>query len=150
MIKLIIKRLLFGIAFGCVFLVMTSILADLTGAAALYGITESFTATALAFIAVSTGFSISTIAYEFEHLALWLQIVINIVIGFGIFFLVSFHFGWISVASPVTIIVPVVLNAIIFIAIWFGYYLLNEREAKIINTKLKERDASESTSNAKP
>lgn len=138
MIRLIIKRVLFGIASGCVFLALTGILADAFG---MYFLAGSFTVQALGFMAVGAGFSVSTIAYDIDRLVLWMQVLVNIVVGFGIFFLVSFSLGWLSIESPAAIIITVIANTLTFIAIGFGYYLLNEREAKRINAKLKERDS---------
>ena len=139
MIKLLIKYALFGIACGCVIFVLLGIWADLTVAGGLHF--YNFTARALGAMVIGVGFSVSAVVYTFDRLALWLQIAINALVGFGVYFLVAFRLGLISTLSPLAIVAPIVANALIGITISLVYYLLNDREAKLINAKLKERNS---------
>ena len=141
MAKLLVRRLFFGIACGCVIFVINGIWTDLTRADVLSNYLDSFTANALGSMVVGAAFSVSTIAYTVDRLASWLQIAINVFVGFGVYFLVAFLLGWITVVSPIIIISLVVTNAFIFVVIGIGSYLLDGREAKIINEKLKQRDS---------
>jgi len=111
---------------------------DVSGAGELEDFFISYTAGALGSMVIGAGFSISTIVYEFDRLALWLKIIINVLVGFGIFFLVAFRIGLIAVLAPSWVIAIVIFNIIVFIAISVGYYLLSAREARSINEKLKE------------
>ena len=139
MIKTIITYLIYGITGGCVLFVMYIIFMDLTNAGGLHEFLENFTIYALSFIVISTGFSMSSIVYEIKRMALWLKIVINILVGFGIFFLVGSSVGIISLQSPIWTMFNVAIAAIIFIAVYVGGYLLSKHEAKIINAKVQER-----------
>jgi len=113
---------------------------DLTGSDRLYEFFDNFTIYALGFVVISSGFSISSIVYDIDRLALWLKVSINVLVGFGIFLLVGSNIGLISFESPTNIVIYLVIAAIIFIAVCFGDYLFNGREAKKINAKLKEQD----------
>ena len=139
MIKLLIKYALFGVACGCVIFVLSTIWLDLTGGSDLHF--YNFTARALGAMVIGVGFSVSAVVYKFDRLAPWLQIAINTFVGFGVYFLVAFRLGLISTLSPLAIVAPIVANALIGITISLVYYLLNDREAKLINAKLKERNS---------
>ncbi|MCL2619836.1 MAG: DUF3021 family protein, partial [Defluviitaleaceae bacterium] len=80
-------------------------------------------------------------AYKIDSLVLWLKILINMLIGFVIFFPVAFSLDWISTESPLGIIIFVVIVIIGFIAFTFGDYLINGRDAEAINKIIKERES---------
>jgi len=122
---------------------MSIILWDLTGSARLHEFLDNFTLYALGFIIIASGFSTSSMVYDMDRLALWLKISINVFLGFGIFFLVGPRVGIISLDSLANIIIYAMLAVIIFIAVCFGDYLFNRREAKAINKKLKEENPAE-------
>ena len=143
MIKLIIKYLLYGIACGSVIFILRVIRIDLTGSYALQDVFDSFTIEALGSMAIGAGFAISTIGYKIDRLYLWMQIAINIFVGFGIYFLVAFFLGWSLIESPMIIISVVTVNILLFIVLGLGGYLLNIHESRAINKKLKERDPAQ-------
>jgi len=145
MTKSVIKHLIYGIAGGCVFFVAWIIVMDLAGADRLQESFENVTIYALGFIVMASGFSMSAIVYDIDRLAMWLKIVVNVFVGFGIFFLVGHTTGLISLESLTNIVIYVVTAVILFIAVCFGDYLFNRREAKAINKKLKEDDSDDSS-----
>ena len=144
MIKSIVKHLIYGMAGGCVLFVVSIVLWDLTGSGRLYEFFENFTVYALAYVMISTGFSMSSIVYEIDRLAMWLKISINVVVGFGIFFLVGPHIGILPLESPPWIMLYIGIAVVVFIAACFLDYLFNGREANKINAKLKEQESKES------
>ena len=138
MIKSIMKHLIYGLAGGSLLLVIYIILMDLSHAGGLYAFFDNFTINALGFLAIAVGFSMSAIIYDFERPALWQKISLNVLVGFGIFFLVGFYIGIISIQSPIWIVVSVVIAFILFFIAYFIDYLFSKREARAINKKLRE------------
>ena len=139
MIKTIIKHLIYGIAGGCILFVMWIIFMDLVGYEGLQNFFDHFTVNALSFIAIGAGFSMSSLVHEIKRLSLWLKIAINALVGFSIFFLVGHNTGLLSVESLINIVFYAAIAAVLFIAVWFGDYLINRRDAKKMNEKVKER-----------
>jgi hypothetical protein len=145
MIKLIIKQFIFGVACGSIIFAMLGILQDLgiTNLIIMPNFFINFTAHALGFMAIGVAFSISSIVYNFDTLALWLKVAINVFIGLGTAVLVGFLLGVVSLESPTVIVFAVVANIFVAIAIAIGSYLLNDREAKRLNATLRKREAKE-------
>ena len=143
MIKLFIRNLIFGAVMACAVFVINGIWLDLTGSDGLQSLFDNFTTRALGSMVIGAGFAGSSTVYHFERLALWLQIFINMFVGFGVYFIVGTNIGLISIESPSTIILGIAINTLIFVAIALGYYLLNVREAKVINKKLKELESNQ-------
>ena len=145
MIKSIMRNLIIGITAGGLLFVLAIILMDLTGSDMMrQDFFDNFTIYAISFIGISTGFSVSSIVFEIDRLALSLKIAINAFFGFGIFFFVGPRVGIISLDSPAQIGVYIVTAIVIFLAGSLIDYLLSDREAKRINARLREREAGES------
>ena len=142
MIKQIIKRLIYGIVGGCTFVVMNLIIVDLTNSSELPIMLHNFTMDALGNIVVAIGFAMGSIVFEMERLAMWLKISINAFVGFGVLALARLYFGITPVLSPAIVLLAVA----IFLTVVIGDYLLNGREAKKINAKLREQEAKENMS----
>ena len=139
MIKTILKYLLFGAAVGCILFVLDMIRLDLMEANGLQNRLDNFTIYAIGSMAMGTGFGGGAIIYKFEHLALWVQIAINLFVGFVIYFIIGFGIGIISLESPISVILNVFVNSFIFIVLLaLVSFLFSVREAKVINKKLKE------------
>ena len=139
MIKSIIKYSVYGAKWGCVIFVMMGIFVDVMSGGGLTSI-DNFAANAIGAMVVGAGFSVSSLAYKAKSLVLWLKVVINVLVGFGIFFPIAFRLDWISVESPRGIVIFVAIVVIGFISFAFGDYLINGRDAKAINEKIKERE----------
>ena len=154
MIRKIIRLFLDGIAFSCVILVIIGLALNLGIFVLLpYFLPyffDNFAVYALASFSIGVAFSVSTIVYDIDALALWLKIAINIFIGFGTVFLAGFYIGVISVQAPITIIFAIVANTVIFILSTLGSYLLDERDAKKINAKLKELEIKRQSTEQPP
>jgi len=138
MIKLFLEYLIYGAKWGCVIFVMMGIFVDVMGDGHVTSI-DNFAANAAGAMVVGAGFCVSSLAYKIESLALWLKIVVNVLVGFGVFFPIAFSLDWISTGSPRHAIIFVTLVAVTFIALAFGDYLINGRDAKAINQKIKEK-----------
>jgi len=136
--KLIGSYLIFGATWGCVIFVMTFILADFMSDGAL--VIDNFTANAVGAMVTGAAFCVSSLVYKIDSIVLWLKVVINVLVGFGVFLPIAFGLGWISIESPSGIIIFVAIVVILFVAIAFGDYLINGRDAKKINAKLRKQD----------
>lgn len=137
MIKKIIKLFFQGAAFGSVILVIIGIFHSLEIFTLLPYFFDDFAVYALACIAIGVAFSVSSIVYDIDAPALWLKVVINVFAGFGTVFLTGFFVGLIYLQSPSTVIFAFAANIVIYIVIALGDYLLNGRDAKKINAKLR-------------
>jgi len=78
--------------------------------------------------------------YDIDRLALWLKISINVFVEFGIFFFVGSSIGLISLGSPANIGLYAGMAAVLFLAGCSIDYLFFKREARKINSKLREHD----------
>ena len=145
MIKTIIKHFVYGIVGACVLFVMTIVFWDLTGDSRLQEFFDNFTIYALGYVIIGLGFSMSSIVYEIKRLPFLLKVVINMLVGFCIFFLVGPNIGIFSLESPL-IVLYVAIAIILFVAAWFSDYLFHKRDAKKMNSKVKERKAERSLS----
>ena len=139
MIKLIIKYLLYGIAWGCLWFVAIGVAMDLFLPEGLQMLMENFTPHAIGSIIIGIGAATTPIVYEFDHIKKWLQVAIHAVVGLGTFFTVGFTQGWLPMESAAAIAFSIVSGIIVFFIIWTGFYLYGKHEAKKINEKIKER-----------
>jgi len=139
MIKIIKKHLLNGIAWSCVSLVANIIILDLTGFSHLSHFLEDFTPNALGFIGVGVGFISTGGIYEIERLRLGLKLLIHIIVGIGTLLIVGFMLGIFSTNNTPMIIMNILINVIILVGVWTGYYLRDKREIEEINERIKEK-----------
>ena len=139
MIKLIIKYLLYGIAWGCLWFVAIFVAMDLFLPEVMQALAENFTLYALGSIIIGIGSATTPIVYEFDRMRRWLQVTIHAGVGLGTFFTVGFTMGWLPMASSAAIAFSIVSGVIVFFVIWTGFYLYGKHEAEKINEKLKER-----------
>jgi len=138
MIKLIVKYLIIGVAWGCFAFVANYILLDLTGSDHLLSIYENPTANALGLIVVCIGFFGGGIVYEIERLGLLLKLAIHIAVGTGLFLLVGFNIGWLTTENPAMIAFNIVFNVLILSVVWIASYFYDKRKVEKINQKLIE------------
>ena len=129
-----------GIAIGCIFFVLDGVRLELTNSDGFQNITENFTAEVLGSVAIGIGFSMGSLVHEIDRLSFWLQIMINLAVGLGVYFSVALYLGWIEDVPLTWIILSAGLNILTFFVIGFGHYLFIKREAELINKKLRARD----------
>jgi len=140
MIKLILKYLLYGIAWGALWFVMVCIIMDLFSPVTLQYMLQNFTLHALGSIAIGIACATTSIVYTLERLRRWQQVLIHATVGLGVYLPVAFGLGWLPAGSPLAILFSIGTSIIIFILIWSCFYLYHKHEAKAINKKLKERE----------
>ena len=141
MIKLIVKYLMIGIAWGCFAFVANLILLDLIGSDHIQNIFDNPTANVFGLIVVCIGFFGGGIVYEIERLGLLFKLAIHIAVGIGLFLLVSFNIGWLTTDNPTLIVFNIILNVLILSALWVGSYFYDKRKVEKINQKILERSS---------
>ena len=140
MIKLVMKYLLHGIAWGCMCMTAVYIVIDLFSPGGLHFDNVSFTTNAMGSILVGVAAGTTPIVYEFDRLRAWQQVLIHAVVCQGVFIPVAFWLEWLPAWSGTAIVMSVVWSVVFFWVIWLGFYLYHRHEANKINRKLKERE----------
>lgn len=139
MAKKVVGYILYGIAYGCTWLVLVCFVGNLViGEAFLTQVMGDFTRQVLGSVAVGLGLGTTSIVYRFERLSLWQQVLIHFGVGMSIFFPVAFGLGWIPPLSGVSLVWAILMGVVIFFVIWSGFYLYYRGEAKRMNKRLQE------------
>ena len=135
----LIERLALGAFIGCfIVLLIASLIAvqsgpenvSLSGSEIINGFLGS--------ILIGWGFSLSGFIYQKENLALPLQILFQMFIGFTVLFTVAIYLGWLPLNLGFAFILEWIIIAIIFaIIFWLGFYIYYYLLARDINQKLK-------------
>lgn len=135
----IIKYLLYGISWGCSFFVLTCLVGNLVGGDAfLKNITDDFVRQALGAMAVGIFCGTTAIVYTFRRLALWKCIAIHFSVGLTGYFLTACYLNWMPKENLLALVGFLAVGVISFAGIWACFYYYNRREAKKLNTRLKE------------
>ena len=88
-------------------------------------------------IVIGWAFSLSGFIYDKEDLALPLQVLFQMGIGFIVLFSVAIYLGWLPIDLGLGVIFEWVLVACIFAAVsWLGFYFYYYLLARDINQKL--------------
>ena len=89
---------------------------------------------------IGVGFFGTAIVYEINRLSFRLKLIIHVIVGIGLFLLVSFKFGWGIVESPASLIQNVVAYVGIIFVVWVALYLRDKKEVEEINRTLREQN----------
>jgi hypothetical protein len=145
MIKKIIGRTLSGISYGCFWMVcycmIFNFMSDKTHFEFLM---NNFTIQAIGSMLVGIGFVLPTLIYDSEKFSLFVKTIIHLGIGVPFFFAVGFYLGWLPKDLGMRSIFLMIVGCIaVSFAIWFGFYLYNKNESKLINKQLKKIEEKE-------
>lgn len=144
MLRRIIHYLFEGIAWGCTFFVVTGLTGVLTaGDAFLQPIMDSYVEQALGSMFVGICCGSTSIVYTFKKLAWWQAIGIHFLVGLSGYFAVAFKLGWIPNTGGLPVLFFVVFGILVFTVIWAVFYVINKRETKRVNERLKEIEKGE-------
>jgi len=141
MIKLFVKHLLYGVAWGCFLFVLYVVLYDSFDIKAIPYFLDKPTVHAVSFVALGIGFVGGSIVYEIERLRFVLKLIIHLVAGLGVFMFVVLANGWLSAAHPSAIVSNVVFNALILFAVWIVSYIRDKKEVQEINKMITEKNS---------
>lgn len=90
---------------------------------------------------VGITFSLGSLAYEVEQWSFFRQIATHIGGGMVVMYLCAYFAGWIPTGLP-GILTYLVGSLASTLVIWFGFYLYNRKETKLINAALQEKAAA--------
>lgn len=141
--KRIVRKIAFGIAVGCVgFVAMLFLSALIVGDAetALRRFTGAeHLKTALCYMIIALGFSLPSLVYEREQLAIGVKIGVHMGIGTLVYLLTAFAAGWVTTGHGAGPMVGYVLLAVVIAAAWWLLFRLYFYwEAHRINAKIRE------------
>ncbi len=144
-VKLIIKYILYGISEGCTFFVICCLLFSAGGrediSASIY---NDFARQSAGAMLVGIACGTTAVVYQINGPSLLMKTIIHFCVGMGVFYPVAIYLGWIPwfPGQIVYTVLQFTVSCCIFMAIWFVFYLLNRKEAKKINERLRELERS--------
>lgn len=142
MLKKILQHTLFGIAWGCVCYIVAGLFANaFAGRAGLMVLfVENFRLNVLLACITGIGFSLPSMVYESDRLAMPLKLLIHFGVGMGIYLPCAWIGGWFPPASSPQYIATFLIAAVVFFfVIWSGFYFYHRHEAMRINEQLKKQ-----------
>ena len=139
MVKLVLKELFFGVIFGCFLLVAVVAFTHFVAPSISQGILDNFLMTALRFIVISVGFSVSAIVHDIDRFHTGINVAINAAIGISVILIVSFFSGWFEPQNYHIIAFTVVLSVLVMLVVWFIVFVHNKDEVRKINKRLREQ-----------
>lgn len=138
-VRLIMKFLFRGIAWGCTFFVFFCLLTFYwQGKDFLLAILEYYPRHAVGSMLVGIGYGSTSIVYVWERPSLLTKTGIHFFVGTGIFFCVAFYLAWIPLQSSRYLILEFLVSCVTFAVMWSAFYLFSCKEARTINDRLKE------------
>lgn len=146
MVKKILKYLIYGISWGCVFFVLTYLIGYLcVGKDFVRPLADDFATQAFGGILAGILCGSTSIVYTVERLPFWAQILIHAGVGLTGYFILAYKLGWMPSGTILHMVSFIVFGFVVFALIWSGFYLYNRHEAKKVNKKLKELEESKKT-----
>lgn len=139
-IRKLIKCLYNGIAWGCIFFVFFGVIQAVTGNEAfMENIYHDFSKHALGTVLVGMGFGTTPFVYTLKNISMFARTTIHFVVGMTVFFSTALYLQWLPYPQKGTmLILEIVISTAFFFAVWSGFYVVNRREAKRINERLRE------------
>lgn len=141
MLKLFVKHLLYGVAWGCFLFVVYTILYDSFSIELIPYFRDNPTVHAISFVVLGIGFIGGSIVYEIERLSFALKLVIHLAVGVGLFLIVAFGNGWLSTDNPADIVLNIAFNVFILLVIWIICYIRDKKEVKEINKMIADKNS---------
>ena len=134
----LIERLALGAFVGCFIVTLVEVLISLQiGPQNIFFTGVDVINAFLGSIVVGWGFSLSGFIYEKENLALPLQVLFQMGIGFFVLFSVAIYLQWMPIDLGLNAILEWIIIAVIFASVfWIGFYIYYCLLARNINKKL--------------
>lgn len=105
---------------------------------------ENFISNPLIFVIghfiIGLGFFGTAIVYEINRLSFRLKLIIHVIVGIGLFLLVSFNLGWGIVESPTSLMLNIAVYIGVIFVVWVVLYLRDKKEVEEINKTLREQN----------
>lgn len=138
-LKNILKHLVFGIQWGCTFFVAINLIAVLSFGQEAILPADMFIKSALSAVLAGIGSAGGSIVYTFENWSSRKQTVVHFVVGLSTYFLAAYIGQWFKFSFDFVFFITILTSIVIFWIIWFIFYLLDKKDEKSINDKLKKR-----------
>lgn len=141
--SIIIKRLSMGAFVGCfIVMLIMSLGSFMLGAENVSFSGVEVLNAFIGSIVVGWAFSFSGLIYDYEDIALPLQVIFQMFVGMGVLFAVAAYLGWMPISLGIGPIITWIVVAIIFAAIfWLGFYLYYRLLARELNKKIQESNS---------
>lgn len=138
---LIIKYMLYGISIGCTFFVIMCLSFYAGGGEEFLSmIFHDFARQSVGAMLVGIACGGTAVIYQCSRLSGFVKTLIHFCVGMGVFYPAAIYLGWIPFHPDRVFftVLQFLCSCGIFMAIWFCFYLLNRKEAKKINERLRE------------
>lgn len=135
--KLLIRNILFGIAWGCLWLVVMGVILYCANYPAFEAMTADYPRQALGGTLVGIACVVPVGLYKKRTV---IRFLLHITIALGVFFPVAYTLHWIPYypQHPGRTVLEVLISIGIFMAIWCIFFLINRHEAQQINRRMQE------------
>lgn len=138
-IRLFLKFLCRGIAWGCTFFVFYSIILYLLQPQSfLNEMLSDYAGQAIGAILVGIGYGTTPVIYLRERPSLLAKTCIHFLVGTSVLFVVGLHLHWFPAATGSDIALAILIACGSFAVFWIIFHALGRTEAKQINTRLQE------------
>lgn len=134
-----LKYLIYGMGYGCFYLVVMCIIWQATGNTELLeAVMADFTRQALGAMVVGIGFGSTSVVYQLDW-PFWQKLAVHFGVGMAIFIPSAYLLGWVPPGLGVGGFISFILYAVaIFFLIWACFFLYYRWEAKQMNQQLKK------------
>ena len=138
----IIKLFFQGVAYGCTMSIFTSLIIAWLNPEGFSNTTvNEFLKQPIYGMITGVFFFVPSIIYEKDNLPVAIQTLVHMGIGLTVNFIVAFNAGWIPVGAGLG---PIIITMATFVIgafiIWYIFYLMAKKEAKLINERLRNRE----------
>ena len=140
-ITLFLKYILWGISIGCTsFVIMCLSFFVGGGDEFLTMIFEDFGRQSVGAMLVGVACGGTAVIYQFQRFSWYVKVIVHFCVGMGVFYPIAVYLGWIPFYPDRVMytVLQFMLSCGIFMVIWSCFYLVNRKEAKRINERLKE------------
>lgn len=138
--KLLAKNILFGIAWGCTWLVFMGVLLFFSCHSGFDSLMRQYPAQALGASLIGIACVVPTAVYSARRLPPIVRFLIHIGTALTVYFPVAYALHWIPYQpqQPTIMISEIFIGIGIFLAIWYIFFLINRKEAQKINKRMQE------------
>ncbi|MBD5560188.1 MAG: DUF3021 domain-containing protein [Clostridia bacterium] len=135
-----IKYTLFGIAWGCTWLVAMGVVLSAADPASFAGMMRNYPQQALGAALVGVASTLPARVYFCRRLPYIWRFAVHMVITLSVYFPVSFSLGWIPYRPQAVgmTVLEILIGVAIFLGIWTIFFLCNRKEARRINARVRE------------
>ena len=141
MLAKLMKRTITGIAYGCTISVFIQIVGILLSSGNfLYTSEADILRSYLASIITGIAWVVPSLIYDNEKLPFVFRVLFHMSIGFSVYLICAFYAGWIPQDFGIGYIISFILiEFVISILIWSGFYFYYRHQSKLINEKISIR-----------